>query len=120
MINLFLKYVSIGVINTLIHWTTFIILTYLLHISQSTSNLLAFIAAVTFSFFANAKFTFNKKPTRYKYFYFVIFMGGMSYIFGHMADVHNIHPTVTLISYSVLSLFVGFLFSKIFIFNGDK
>ncbi|EBU6655699.1 translocase, partial [Salmonella enterica subsp. enterica serovar Typhimurium] len=60
MIQLFARYFSVGVINTLLHWVVFAALVYLASTTQATANLIAFIVAVTFSFFANAKFTFKK------------------------------------------------------------
>lgn len=80
MIQLFARYFSVGVINTLLHWVVFAALVYLASTTQATANLIAFIVAVTFSFFANAKFTFKKKATSGRYVAFVGFMGVLSYL----------------------------------------
>ncbi|MCW2484130.1 GtrA family protein, partial [Candidatus Symbiopectobacterium sp. NZEC135] len=63
MLKLFTKYVSIGIINTVIHWAVFGALVYLAAYDQSVGNLIAFLVAVTFSFFANAKFTFQARAS---------------------------------------------------------
>jgi len=60
MYKLFARYASVGMINTAIHWIFFIIIHWL-GANQAMSNMLAFLIAVTFSFFANARFTFKKK-----------------------------------------------------------
>ncbi|QLR04789.1 GtrA family protein [Providencia rettgeri] len=118
MIRLFLRYFSVGLVNTAIHWLIFTILVYSIFMAQATANLIAFLSAVTFSFFVNAKFTFNKKATGGRYIAFVVFMGVLSYLTGYFSDRFNIIPTVTLILFSTISLVLGFLYSKYFVFKG--
>ncbi|MBD2802114.1 GtrA family protein [Xenorhabdus sp. M] len=119
MLKLFTKYLSIGVINTLIHWLLFTMI-YLVGFTQASSNLVGFCAAVTFSFYANAKFTFQKKATGRRYIAFVSFMGLLSYLTGHLSDVMKIQPVATLIAFSAISLVLGFVYSKFFVFKGNK
>ena len=118
MIQLFARYFSVGVINTLLHWVVFAALVYLASTTQATANLIAFIVAVTFSFFANAKFTFKKKATGGRYVAFVGFMGVLSYLTGFIADKVNAAPIITLVAFSAISLVLGFLYSKLFVFKG--
>ncbi|WP_038239924.1 GtrA family protein [Xenorhabdus szentirmaii] len=113
----FAKYVTIGIINTLIHWGTFGILFYVINTTQSIANLIGFIISVTFSFLANAKFTFEKKATARKYIFFITFMGSLSFLLGHLSDHINLYPLFTLLFFSIVSLILGFLYSKIFIFK---
>ncbi|EOT3666035.1 GtrA family protein, partial [Shigella flexneri] len=56
MLKLFVKYTSIGVLNTLIHWVVFGVCIYAAHTSQALANFTGFVVAVSFSFFANARF----------------------------------------------------------------
>lgn len=114
---MFLKYVSIGILNTGLHWLIFGIFILLLNFEQSIANLAGFIVAVTFSFFMNAKFTFNKTPTSLRYILFTIFMGILSYTTGLIAEKLNLHPIITLISFSALSLILGYLYSKWIVFK---
>ncbi|WP_342462702.1 GtrA family protein [Arsenophonus apicola] len=116
----FAKYFSIGIINTLIHWIIFAIIVSITNTSQSYANLTSFLVSVTFSFFANAKFTFNKKATSSRYIAFISFMGMMSYLIGYFSDRLNIHPIFTLVTFSTTSLILGFLYSKFIIFKGIK
>lgn len=115
----FKKYFHVGVLNTLIHWGVFYIIYHFTQ-QQSLSNLCGFLLSVTFSYFANAKYTFNSEIYLNKYLLYVLFMGSMSYSFGYIAQKMNLPSLITLISFSAFSFFVGFIFSKKFIFKNDK
>jgi putative flippase GtrA len=78
MFKLFAKYTSIGVINTLIHWVVFAVCIYAFHTGQALGNFAGFVVAVSFSFFANAKFTFKSSTTTIRYMLYVGFMGSLS------------------------------------------
>nr|WP_092389551.1 GtrA family protein [Halopseudomonas salegens] len=52
--NTFLRYSSVGVLNTVLHWSIFLLLVSLFGISQAISNTIAFMAAVSFSYLATA------------------------------------------------------------------
>ncbi|WP_455916087.1 GtrA family protein [Pantoea agglomerans] len=118
MLKLFARYASVGVLNTLIHWAVFTAL-YAHGSSQSLSNFTAFCVAVTFSFFVNAKWTFNQEATTTRYLLYVVFMGAMAGAIGWLADKMHIPALITLIIFSALSLFCGFAYSKLLIFR-DK
>ncbi|WP_173585474.1 GtrA family protein, partial [Erwinia billingiae] len=85
--------------------------------SQSTSNLIAFGCAVTFSFFVNAKWTFKSDATALKYSLYIIFMGGLAWAVGLVADLSDFPAFATLIIFSFISLICGFLYSKYFVFK---
>ncbi|MCW4651040.1 GtrA family protein [Pseudomonas aeruginosa] len=112
----FLRFALVGAVNTGIHWTIFGAAVYL-GLSQALSNLIAFLCAVTFSFFANAAFTFKAPPTAIRYLSFTLFMGTMAAAFGCAADILHINPLITLISFSGLSLVAGFIYSRYFVFK---
>ncbi|MBF7978656.1 MULTISPECIES: GtrA family protein [Rahnella] len=120
MIKLFSRYLSIGIVNTLIHWTIFALIFYMVYPSQAISNFIGFIVAVTFSFFANSKFTFKKKATGVRYTLFVAFMGFISLISGMTADYISLQPFITMVIFSGMSLFVGFLYSNFFVFKDSN
>ena len=63
MLRLFSKYVSVGVLNTAIHWIVFGAC-WSMGASQSIANLIAFVIAVTFSFCVNARYTFGSRNAR--------------------------------------------------------
>ncbi|WP_024140010.1 GtrA family protein, partial [Salmonella enterica] len=90
MLKLFAKYTSIGVLNTLIHWGVFAFcvygmhthLVYVMHTHQALANFSGFVIAVSFSFYANARFTFNASTTTLRYMMYVGFMGTLSAVVG--------------------------------------
>ncbi|WP_337012856.1 GtrA family protein [Pantoea sp. AS142] len=118
MLTFFAKYLSVGLINTLIHWVTFFICLRM-GLFQSTANLIAFCLAVTFSFFINARWTFKQQATTWRYILYVVFMGAMAFSVGYLADRIGLYPIITLIVSSAISLVCGFLFSRFVIFKGE-
>lgn len=120
MLNLFAKYTSIGIINTLIHWVVFAICIYGFDSDQALANLSGFVIAVSFSFYANAKFTFKSSTSTVRYILYVGFMGALSLSIGWIADKSNIAPIITLISFSAISLVCGFVYSKFIVFRESK
>lgn len=114
---LFRKYVSVGVLNTGLHWTVFFILVWFIKLNTAWANLLAFFVAVTFSFFANAAYTFQTSATKKKYILFTVFMAALSFALGWVSDALHLQPLIALISFSLLSLVLGFLYSRYIIFK---
>lgn len=120
MFNLFAKYTSIGVLNTLIHWSVFSVCIYFFITNQATANFAGFIVAVSFSFFANAKFTFKASATTTRYMLYIGFMGTLSVVIGWVADKCSLPPMLTLITFSIISLVCGFIYSTFIVFRGMK
>ncbi|MGC0839713.1 GtrA family protein [Pantoea agglomerans] len=119
MAQLFARYMTVGVLNTLIHWVTFAICIKNGQ-PQSLSNFIAFCLAVTFSFFVNAKWTFRAKVTTIRYMMYVFFMGALATLVGYCGDLMKINPLITLVVFSAISLISGFLYSKYVIFREIK
>ena len=113
----FSNYVSIGVLNTLIHWTAFLILHSMLSISQALSNVGAFALAATFSFYANARYTFRAQASLRRYLLFILFMGFLSLLIGWAADSWMMPGLITLLVFSTISLVAGFFYSKQVVFR---
>jgi putative flippase GtrA len=113
----FASYVVIGLINTLIHGVVFLTFHVGMGISQAYSNLCGFGVAVSFSFYANSRYTFNAKRSWSRYLRFVGFMGLLSLATGYLADVYLFPPLVTWVLFSAISLACGFLYSKRVIFR---
>ncbi|QXR22003.1 GtrA family protein [Citrobacter freundii] len=120
MLKLFSRYVSVGVLNTAIHWVCFGVLLSMIGLNQAISNLIAFCVAVTSSFFVNAKWTFKSKATTGRYVAFVIFMGAMAALTGYIADRLHTPALITLITFSGFSLVAGFIYSKFIVFRDTK
>lgn len=75
-----------GVVNTAIHWMVFAIIFYGVKDDQALSNFAAFCVAVTFSFFANARFTFKAQTTAMRYMLYIGFMGALSVATGWASE----------------------------------
>lgn len=120
MLKLFARYTSIGIINTLIHWAVFAVCIYAFHTSQALANFAGFVVAVSFSFFANARFTFKARTTTMRYMLYVGFMGTLSAVVGWEADKVSLAPIATLILFSAISLVCGFIYSKFIVFRDVK
>lgn len=115
----FSTYAVVGVANTLIHWQIFYVLTIAAELSQAASNFSAFCVAAAFSFYVHALYTFEVGASVLRYLLYVFFMGVMSFVVGHYADVWKIHGLVTVGSFSLLSLVCGFFFSR-FVLYGER
>ncbi|KOC88996.1 GtrA family protein [Winslowiella iniecta] len=120
MFKLFARYASVGVVNTAIHWLAFSVIMHTAGVSQTLSNLSAFCIAVTFSFFANARWTFDSETTSFRYMLYVLFMGSMAAFVGWLADKCELPALFTLVVFSGVSLVCGFFYSKYIIFRELK
>ncbi|MFV9474437.1 GtrA family protein [Advenella sp. RU8] len=114
---LFSKYLMTGVLNTLIHWGVFFLAYSVFNASQALGNFIAFCVAVSFSFFANARFTFKSNASVKRYLLFVSFMGTLSALIGWGADALGALPIITLVFFSAVSLVLGFVYSRYIVFR---
>lgn len=120
MLKLFSRYATVGVVNTILHWVVFAACFYVLGTTQALANFSGFVFAVSFSFFANARFTFNTSTTTMRYMLYVGFMGSLSATVGWAADKCFLPPVVTLVAFSAISLVCGFIYSKYIVFREAK
>ncbi|AIZ34024.1 GtrA family protein [Pseudomonas parafulva] len=112
------RYALVGVGNTLTHWAVFFGLYLLLGLRQATSNLLAFLAAASLSYYVNARYTFAARPSKRRYLLFMSGMGALSLALGAISDWAQLSPWLTLSSFSALSLVLGYSFSRRVVFRG--
>ena len=110
----------VGVANTLIYWQLFYVLTTAAELSQAASNVSAFCVAAAFSLYVHALYTFDAKYSVLRYLVYLCFMGVMSFVVGHFADVWHLHGLVTVASFSLLSLICGWLFSRFFLLSNHQ
>ncbi|MGE8189941.1 GtrA family protein [Pseudomonas sp. NPDC086278] len=116
----FSTYAVVGVANTLIHWQVFYVLVTAAELSQAASNVAAFCVAAMFSFYVHALYTFEAGASVRRYLAYLCFMGVVSFVVGHYADVWKIHGLVTVASFSLLSLICGLFFSRFILFGGRE
>lgn len=117
MFKQFYRYLSVGVLNTLLHWAVFTAVLTLTSAGQAVANLTAFGVAVSFSFVVNARYTFKAQATKGRYMAFVGVMGTLSLLTGWAADWLRLPPLVTLVVFSTISLMCGFIYSKYLVFR---
>lgn len=115
-IGMLVRYSLTGGLNTLVHWCVFA-LVLLMDTPQAIANLVAFLVAVTVSFFVNARWTFKAQPSLRRYLTMVVAMGALSYFIGGIADILGLHPLVTLVTFSLISLVAGFLVARFVVFR---
>jgi putative flippase GtrA len=116
----FSTFAAIGVANTLIHWQLFYVLVTAAQLSQAASNLTAFCVAALFSFYVHALYTFEDGASVRCYLLYILFMGVLSFVVGHYADVWKLHGLLTVGSFSLLSLVFGGSFSKFVLSREQK
>lgn len=107
----FFKYLIVGIFNTAIHVAVFAALQAAGN-DQVFSNLVAFIVALSFSYIANAWFTFRVPVSLMRYCVFVAGMGSLSASLGHLADSRSWPPPLTVGLFCLISLPLGFVFSR--------
>lgn len=112
VITHFVKYTGVGVINTVIHWVVFLILYAFATTQQFVCNFIAFLVAVSFSFYANSKWTFKVQRSIYRYSAYILLMGLLAAGVGKLSDILLLPPLLTLLISSGASLVVGFVISK--------
>lgn len=116
----FLRYILIGVFNTAIHGAVMAVLVKRVAIRLALANATAFFCAVTFSFFANAYWTFTVAVSMQRYLTFVIFMGCLAYVIGFVGDRLKASGVVVFFIFVALSMTIGFAFSRHFVFFGRE
>ena len=107
----FLKFGIVGLANTTIHWCVFFVVFYALPI-QAVSNVAGFLCAVTFSFFANARYTFKGRASVRRYLAYVTGMGMISLLIGLYGDWAQTWPVVTLLLSSGSGLCLGYFVAR--------
>ncbi|AXQ49466.1 GtrA family protein [Stenotrophomonas rhizophila] len=107
----FLKYLIVGTFNTAIHVVVFAAM-QLAGNDQALSNLVAFMVALSFSYIANARFTFRVPVSFMRYCVFVAGMGSLSVSLGCLADSQGWPPPLTVGLFCLVSLLLGFVFAR--------
>lgn len=115
----FLRYVCIGVINTTLHAAVFFCLIQADVADQSLANLCGFLLAATFSYMANARWTFRSQLSFRRYLLFTSFLALLAFGLGKVAQPLGWPPFYTFCLFSGLSLILGYTFARILVFGGQ-
>ena len=59
----FIRFVIVGLVATIIHYGSYLILDYLLHLNYNISYTLGYLISLIFNFIASTMFTFQTKAT---------------------------------------------------------
>lgn len=114
----FARYCLVGLVNTAFHVLVFLTVHTLWGLSQTGSNLAAFMAAVSLSYTLNARFTFDSHRSWRRYGTYLGFMGVVSLVIGRLGDSFAWPSSVTLVFFCATSLSAGYLFSRHVVFTG--
>ena len=112
----FFSFCIIGVFNTGIHFLLFIQIMEFVT-SQTIANFLGFVGGVIFSFFMNARFTFQKKASVGRLGKMFLVSGSLSLIFGGAGDLFSWHPYLTFLVFIIFNPIVSFVLTKKIVFN---
>ncbi|TDV70125.1 GtrA family protein [Pseudomonas sp. LP_7_YM] len=113
----FARYCLVGLFNTGLHGLVFFGLQRLWGLSQASSNLVGFLAAVSLSFVLNAHFTFHAHRSWRRYCAYCAFMGLVSLCVGALGDALAWPPIATLVVFTGMSLVLGFTFARQVVFG---
>lgn len=110
----------IGLADALIHWQIFFVLRTAVGFDQAGSNFAAFCVAAAFSFYVNALYTIERETSVFFYLMFIAAMAAVSYGVGVMADAWSLPGLVTVVSFSLLNLLLGYCFFRFVLFRGRR
>ncbi|MFJ2536753.1 GtrA family protein [Pseudomonas sp. NPDC087614] len=107
----------IGFADALIHWQIFFVLCTAVGLDQASSNFAAFCVAAAFSFYVNALYTFERETSVFAYLMFVGAMGAVSFGVGVIADACHLPGLVTVASFSLINILLGYCFFRFVLFR---
>jgi len=116
----FARYSLVGLANTAVHASVFLVLHWVGGLSQTGSNLTGFLAAASLSFCLNAHFTFQTYRSWRRYWAFMAFMALLSLAIGALGDALTWAPAVTIVVFSASSLVMGYVFCRRVVFAGGQ
>lgn len=124
-LELYIRYVVVGFFTTLVSFTTFGLLHYLISLNVDTANTLSVITAVIFAYFANKHLVF-KTPYRSVVLFFreilSFFISRTTTMLMEIIGVHFIYSyvisnaAIAKITVSFVVLILNYLFSQYFVF----
>lgn len=112
-----LRYLCIGMVNTCLHASVFALSLQGFGLPQGMSNLLGFLTAVTFSYFANARWTFQGSMSFGRYLTFTGFMALLAFALGQLGQGLGWPAPLTFCLFSGISLLLGFAFARAVVFK---
>lgn len=110
----------IGLADALIHWQIFFVICNAVGLDQAASNFAAFCVAAAFSFYLNVLYIFERETSVFIYLMFIGLMGTVSFGVGVVGDVWHLPGLVTMASFSLLNIVLGYCFFRLVLFRGRR
>lgn len=111
-----IKFMIVGVINTVHYYGTYLLLLYGLNMAYLFSHLIALVLSIIGSFYLNSYFTYRTKPTLRKFFTFPL-----TYVVNIVITTSSLYIMVDLLNWhEVISPFIASLFAIPFTFLLSK
>jgi putative flippase GtrA len=110
----------IGLADALIHWQIFFVLCQAAALSQAASNFAAFCVAAALSFYLNMLYIFERETPVFPYLMFIGLMAGVSFGVGVIGDVWRLSGLVTVASFSLVNIVLGYCVFRFVLFRGRR
>lgn len=121
-INEIVRYVIAGIINTIIGYSIFIYLVYVLEINPFYSNITSYIIALFVAFILNKYFVFNVEDKQIKRFIMFIISFIIAYSINLVVlflslNIFNLNPAIAQIFAMIFYTFIFYLLNKFIVFK---
>jgi len=121
-IRIFIKYISVGILNTIVGYGTIFFLMYI-HFSPEISNIIGYVFGISVSYILNKNFTFRSENSHSRALPKFLISLGISYVFNLLTLMFCIHvltinPYVAQIISGAVYTLSGFIFFKYYAFRG--
>lgn len=114
-----------GIFTTIVNLGTFYLLTYILHLEENISNIIAILCAVIFAYITNKDLVFhsNAKLLKEKFMQFIKFMSGRAFtmivewggcLFLFLTPIPQM---ISKLSMTVIVIILNFFISKLLVFK---
>lgn len=113
----FIKYNIIGILNTLTHWLTYLILNFHFGLESKYANFFSFFISSSVSYVLNSKINYKIDLEKKSYFKFISIIGVLSITVAEFFSYFKISNIIMLIFYTLISLLFGYFFTKKMVFK---
>lgn len=111
-----IKFVIVGGINTLVHYSAYLLLLKIIEIHYMVSYVIGFLISFVISYFLNCYFVYNVKPTLRKFIQFpitqVVNMGLQTSLLYVFVNWFHVSPVIAPFIGIVVSIPITFALSK--------
>lgn len=114
--NQIIRFILVGLFNTLHHYIWYLLFLYLIGLSYLISHMVAFVLSLIGSFFLNTYYTYRTKPTLKKFFqfpltYVVNFTVTTTSVY-YFVEIFDWNPNISPLLASLVAIPFTFFISK--------